>query len=449
MWAVSENGIYDVSLHNTQNPVPVVNFSVQGIEAGYGISTEFTNDASERYLMYADAQNGLHRYEEGVGWDIPTITSEDTTFDVTKVAFVMAWKNRLWFVMQNAGDAWYLPPDAIQGVVEKFTFGSKFTHGGELMGLYNWTIDGGDGVDDFLVAISRGGDVLIYHGTDPILPDFGLRGSWFIGEIPDSRNVTTSYGGDLYVLSIYGITSMRDLLQGTDSSSKIGSPSAKISRFLRKDVQLQKSAHNWALTINPSDGFLQVIAPFDQQGIAYQYTQNLLTQAWGRWTNVPANCAAPWSGEYFFGTTDGSVFIYDEVLDGTLLDGTPGQPVSFQVMTSFQAPENHATHKRVSIIRPIGILAGTASINVKAVFDYNVLETLTEPPPLGLGEGATWDDPDSNWDEDFWDFSLTGAQLPIGALGAGRAYAVAMRGSSSTRLTLLGWDTMYTSGDIL
>jgi hypothetical protein len=118
-------------------------------------------------------------------------------------------------------------------------------------------------------------------------------------------------------------------------------------------------------------------------------------------------------------------------------------------MTSFQAPEQHASLKRVSIIRPIGVLAGTASINVKAVFDYNIGETLNEPPQLGLGEGATWDDPDSNWDEDFWDFSLTGAQVPIGALGIGRSYAVAMRGSSSTRLTVLGWDTLYTSGEIL
>ena len=263
LFAVSENGIWDVTLFNDTSPAQLVTFFTTGPEAGYGVFTEFTNDASERYLMYADAQNGLHRYQENGVWDVSPITSEDGSFDVANVAFVMGWKNRLWFIEQDSGDAWYLPPDAIQGTVTKFTFGSKFTHGGELMGLWNWTVDGGDGVDDFLVAVSRGGDVLVYHGTDPILPDFGLRGSYFIGEVPESRRLGVSHGGELYLLSTYGITSIRDLLQGHEPAHA-GSPSAKISRALRAEVQEGKDEFNWSLHNHPDDGFLQIVTPFDQ-----------------------------------------------------------------------------------------------------------------------------------------------------------------------------------------
>ena len=447
LWAVSENGIYNVTLFNTTTPNEDVTFTVQGAEAGYGVFTEFTNDAAERYLMYADARNGLHRYQEGGVWDIPPIVSDDLTFDVANVAFVMSWKNRLWFIEQDSGDAWYLPPDAIQGTVTKFTFGSKFTHGGELMGLFNWTVDGGDGVDDFLVAVSRGGDVLVYHGTDPILPDFGLRGSYFIGEVPESRRLSVEYGGELYLLSTYGITSIRDLLQGHEPSHVKGSPSAKISRFLRSAIQLGKDEYNWAMHINPADGFLQVVTPLSDQGIAYQYNQNLLTQAWGRWANVPVNCAETWSGDYYFGTLDGQIFLYDGGVDGTLLDGTNGEPISFNLLTSFQAPQTHATYKRVGIIRPIGILAGTASVNVKAVYDYDLSQDLQAPPVLGTGESTEWDA--GIWDKDVWDYSLVGACLPVGALSIGRAFAVAMKGSSATRLNILGWDVMYTEGDYL
>ena len=447
LWAVSENGIWNVSLYNTTTPNQDVVFAVQGDEAGYGVFTEFTNDASERYLMYADASNGLHRYQENVGWDIPPIVSEDLSFDVANVAFVMAWKNRLWFVEQDSGDAWYLPPDAIQGTVTKFTFGSKFTHGGELMGLWNWTVDGGDGIDDFLVAISRGGDVLVYHGTDPILPDFGLRGSYFIGEVPESRRLGVEYGGDLYVLSTYGITSIRDLLQGHEPTHIKGSPSAKISRFLRAAVQIGKDKFQWAMHINPSDGFLQVVTPPDTNGVRLQYNQNLLTNGWGRWVGVPLNCAETWNGDYYFGTDDGQVFLYDGELDGNLLDGTIGEPISFDLLTSFQAPQSHATYKRVGIIRPIGILAGTASINVKAIYDYDLSTILKAPPVLGTGENSIWDT--GIWDKDVWDYTLTGASLPVGAAGIGRAFAVAMKGSSATRLNILGWDVMYTEGDYL
>ena len=446
LWAVSENGIYNVTLFNEQAPTQDVVFAVQGEEAGFGVSTEFTNDAATRYLMYADGANGLHRYVEAGAWDVPVITSLDGTFDVADVAFVMAWKNRLWFIEQDSGDAWYLPPDAIQGVVEKFTFGSKFTHGGELMGLWNWTVDGGDGVDDFLVAISRGGDVLVYYGTDPTLPNFGLRGSYFIGEVPESRRLCVEYGGDLYMLSTFGVTSIRDLLQGHESSHTNG-PAAKISRFLRQAVQDGKDDHNWSMTVHPADGFLQVITPFDQTGAAQQYNQNLLTQGWGRWDGVPLNCAETFNGNYFFGTREGQVFLYDGTLDGTLLDGTVGEPVSFDILTSFQAPNNHSTYKRVGIIRPIGVLAGTASVNVKAVYDYKIETQLAPPPVLTPSAGSLWDE--AVWDEDVWDFTLSGASLPVGAAGIGRAFAVAMKGSSSTRINILGWDVLYTEGDFL
>jgi hypothetical protein len=447
MWAVSENGIYDVTLYNTTAPVEDVTFTEQGDAAGWGVFTEFTNDASDRYLMYADGLNGLHLYQEGVGWSVPVITSEDLTFDVTDVAFVTAWKNRLWFIEESSGDAWYLPPDAIQGVVQKFTFGSKFSHGGDLIGLYNWTVDGGDGIDDFLVAVSRGGDVLIYHGTDPILPDFGLRGSYFIGEVPESRRLTVEYGGELYILSTYGVTSIRSLLQGSAASDPKSSPSAKISRFLRSAVNDYKDDRNWALTIHPADGFLQILTPFTETGRTIQYTQNLLTSGWGRWTNVPANCADTWSGDYYIGTKDGRVLWYEGTQDNTLLDGTPGEPIKFYILTSFQAPENHATLKRVSIIRPIGILAGTATINVKAIFDYNVAPILLDPPAIASGDETLWDT--GVWDLDVWDYLLVGASVPVGALGVGRSFAVAMKGSTATRLNILGWDVLFTTGDIL
>ena len=75
----------------------------------------------------------------------------------------------------------------------KFTFGAKFTYGGALIGVWSWTIDGGSGVDDFLVAISRGGDILIFQGADPSLADFALIGSWFVGEVPDSRKIVDPF----------------------------------------------------------------------------------------------------------------------------------------------------------------------------------------------------------------------------------------------------------------
>lgn len=319
MWAVTENGIFDVTIPDQVNPVQDVVFGNQTEGSGFGVWTEFTNDATDRFLQYADQLNGLWEYSETTGlWTVPSLTGPV----VGDIAFVTTWKNRLWYIEESSGDAWYLAPDSNSGNCTKFTFGSKFKHGGELKAIYNWTIDGGEGVDDLLVAISRGGDVLVYQGTDPATVDgFGLVGSFFIGEIPETRQLGVSYGGELYLLSTYGLTSLRDLLQGVVPSDAGKSPSAKISRFLRDAVSEGKDALNWGLRIHPTDGFLQLIGPYDEPSVAIQYNQNLLTQAWGMWRGVPVNCAETWNAKYYIGDKEGHVWLYDAVTDGKTFAG--------------------------------------------------------------------------------------------------------------------------------
>ena len=460
MWAVTPNGIYNVSLYNTTAPVqdvpgagpvgtdPWTNLSGQ---AGYGVYCETSNDANKRFLFYADGENGLFMYDETLDvWSVPAITAtvpED--FDVTKVAFVTTWKNRLWFVMQDSGDGWYLPPDAIAGTVEKFVFGSKFIKGGDLRCLYSWTIDGGAGMDDYLIAVSHGGDVLVYAGVDPATIDFKMTGSFYIGEAPDSRRLGVDHGSELYLLSVSGLTSVRELLQGAPVETIQGvGPAAKISRFLRQDVKEGKIYPQWDLIVNPSEGFLQIIAPYTQGASAIQYTQNLQTQAWGMWKGVPVNSAGVWNDEYFIGDEFGSVWINDAGRDGTTLADGGGNPIEYDILTSFQVPGgDHSNYKRVGLIRTIGVLAGNSNYNIKPVYDYDISAVVPTPVSLPSQDLSLWDT--ALWDEAIWGESVTGASLITGGSGMGRAVALAMKGSSDTRFTLVGWDVTFTQGGFL
>lgn len=566
LWAVTENGIWDVTIPDQVGPSQDVVFANQTAGAGFGVWTEFTNDATDRFLQYADGRNGLHEYSEDSGlWTVPVLTGPV----VANIAFVTTWKNRLWYIEESSGDAWYLAPDSNSGNCTKFTFGSKFKHGGELKAIYNWTIDGGDGVDDLLVAISRGGDVLIYQGTDPATADgFGLVGSFFIGETPESRRLGVGYGGELYLLSTYGLTSIRDLLQGVVPSVAGKSPSAKISRFLRDAVSEGKDDRNWSLHIHPTDGFLQLIGPYEEPSVALQYNQNLLTTAWGMWRGVPVNSADTWNGKYYIGDKDGHVWLYDGVVDGQtfasqplwtdvavgpnppewtqplalqyLCDGTQlnttafkitaleptvlartyiysytitgwvagmhwvtfgsdtsasipvsgdgtftgsfiadaasdvagvwgdidfegqfenvnirdageaGTPIDFDILTGFHAPNgDHSSYKRVGFIRTLGFIAGRASINVAAIYDYAIETEILLPPQLPVAGENVWDGADSKWDMTTWDYTAKGVSFPLGSMGMGRTVAVAMRGSSDTRLNIIGWDLTYTQGGFL
>jgi hypothetical protein len=574
LWAVTEDGIYNVTTEGTKVSVPEQPFDTPGGVAGWGVWTEFTNDATSRFLFYADEGDGLWEYDEDTEtWARPTITGPT----IEDVAYVTTWKNRLWFVEREAGDAWYMAPDSKSGQATKFTFGSKFQHGGDLRAIYNWTVDGGSGIDDHLVAVSSGGDVLVYKGFDPaIAPESGgltLVGSFFIGEVPNTRRLAESYGGELYLLSTYGLISLRDLLQGVDPSENANSPSAKINRFLRQDVIRLKEDRAWAITVHPADGFLQIIRPYpdsefweNDRDLAIQYNQNLITQAWGAWQRVPVNCATTFQAEYFFGDQDGRVFVNDGTLDRVTLDsddlyqnladtsgqegwvknndndftlaipqalaplsirvpvttvpgatyrvvyevydwtagvhigvigtqffsarntgngiftvdivanvaddfltivgqrdgqqgdlpsfsvrnmevyqlGNRGDPIPFNLLTSYQGLNDHSISKRVGMIRAVGVAGGSLAVTSKAFYDYEILETI-------YGTGADtdfnpgkWDI--SNWDQQFWDSPVNGANYLTGASGMGRAVAIGSRGESDIRITLVGWDLSFTSG---
>jgi len=483
LWAVTQYGIYDVTVSSgavTANivteieeqiitedaldnvvteggapPVQDVVFTVNTLPSGYGVYTEWTNDASIHYLFYADSANGIHQYTEAFGWVLPTGWTYDDPdnpgtsipFPIDKVAFVMAHKLRIWVILQDSDDAWYSPIASVSGDFTKFTFGAKMPHGGYLQGLWTWSLDGGDGVDDFLVGVSRGGDVLVYKGSDPSLPDWTSAGAWFIGETPKSRRLVNAYGSDMYILSTYGITNLRDLLQGSSADYNRSSPSAKINRFLRADIESSKDFYGWSMTAYPGDGFLQVITPPPSNTPYIQYNQNTSTKAWGFWRDVPAQCGQTWNGEYFMGG-EGVVYIYDGAKDGVTLNGDVGTPIEFQTLTSFQTPDkSHSTYKRCAMIRTVGILAGTASITVKPVFDYNVSPNLIIPPIIENTGDNYWHS--GIWNSSVWGFGLKGRNYPSATLGHGRVIAIGMSGQASSRINVVGWDVAYSTGGFL
>ena len=444
LFAVTADGIYDVTTDGATAPTRVVTFADTNLNAGYASWTEMTLDNGDQKLFVADERNGLHIYDEDTDvWSIPAFTGVNSA----DIAFVMLHKQRLWAIPKGGTDAYYGPVDSIAGTFTKFTFGSKFKYGGELLCLTNWTLDGGDGLDDYLVGVSRGGDVLAYRGSDPSSPDWTLTGSFFIGEVPNSRQITQGHGGQLFILSTFGVTSIQDLVQGVDPSDNSKSQSAKINRILRQRVIDKKQFEGWAIITHPADGFLQIIEPWVNAADAIQYNQNLLTQAWGYWRNIPMKCGETWAAGYYMGGPDGQVYVYDGTLDNTTIAEGAGAGVEFSVLTSFQAVGDHATYKMNGLIRVVGVVGGDVSYNMKSVWDYDILDEANPPAGGSATSPATWDS--AVWDAGEWDGPVNGAYKIEGGSGIGRTLAVAMKGESQSRITIVGWDLTVTTGGFL
>lgn len=457
LFAVTNEGIWNVTVLDT--PVLVLDFldvdngGDTSTAAGYGVYTHFTTDANSELLFYADFANGLFQYSEGTdSWTRTpdfTATGPINPPPSEDIIFITSHKKQLWFFADGATAAWYLPDAAIAGDASEFTFGGKFNHGGGLGGIYSWTIDGGEGVDDYLVVVSRAGDVIPYKGIDPQSDTtWSSKGQYFIGATPRGVRFASEHGGDLLLLSVYGLIGMGDLVVGVDGKD-VGAltETQKISFIIRQQMEETRNEEGWDVRFIPSQGAILIAEPEREDGTFRQYFFNTSTRGWGYWRGVPINAFDEWKGEVYFGTKEGKVYIMDANLDNVLLSPPPGPngtPIDFSMLTTYQDLGEPALFKRAKYVRADFVASVAPTVTTKVLFDFNLNEVTQLDPNLFVG-GARWDA--ELWDQALWTSGVPeGFNTLAGSWGLGRYVAIAMRGNSNTSTTLIGWDLVWDTG---
>lgn len=450
LFAVTNEGIWNVT-DSAGTPVLMQAFTNTTDEAGYGVYTHYVGNNEADVLFYADSLNGLYQYDAGTDtWSRPTGITGPVLEDVN---FIVSHKQRLWLIEENSTKAWYLAPGAIAGAATEFFFGAKFRHGGNLVGLYNWTIDGGAGVDDYLVSVSSTGDILPYQGDDPATTAWTLVGTYFVGKVPRGGNIGSEHGGELYIMSSYGLVSMTNLLKGLETvasgaSADSNGISSKISQFIRTQMKRTIDEYGWAVRVIPSEGGILISTPLEYAREPIQYFYNIATSSWGMWRGLPIQAFDTWNNNVVIGLDDNRVGFMDVDLDDVKLtppaEGGNGVPIEWSILSSFSPLDNPALYKRVKLIRPDFLSVYEPDYMVSARYDYSLLEA-------GLFAPVFFDDP-GLWDTGLWDSALWGSETNgnftsvQGAWGTGRYVAITMKGRSKATTRFVGWDIIYDVG---
>jgi hypothetical protein len=368
------------------------------------------------------------------------------TADPGNFAFVTIFKNRPFFVEKNTARAYYLTAGTLYGTLTRFEFATKFKSGGDLVGLWNWTYDGGSGMDDSLVGVSSGGDVVIYQGTDPdSASTFRLQGVWGVGAMPKGRDIVTNRGGDVFLLTRTGALPLSELVSGkpldTDKYA-----TAKIHNLINALMLSKASMRGWSLRTHPEDNSLIITVPTTDGANTEQLAMSLSRKSWGRYRDLPILSCESWVGKLYYGTDDGVVGINDGYVDGvTLADPSAYTPITFSGIGSFQGLGN-GNQKQVQMIRPL-ILSDSAVPNIRAEARYRYNMTEIQNIPLAtLGDGG-WDG--ALWDADVWSGDYAASQPVYGAAGMGTDFAIAFKGTVTTRCVIVGFDVSFTQGGFL
>ncbi len=445
LFCANSDGIYDVSA-STTTPAKVVNWSIKSSPAGRCSFSQFTNDGGGHFMLVADEENGLQLYTESTdSWSVPAIVGP--AGGAADIAFVMSWKNRMWYIEKDSTSSWYSDVGVFGGTLTEFNFGSRFRYGGILAVLADWTLDSGEGPDDYLVAVSSAGDVIVYAGTDPSSSaTFGIIGLWFVGAVPFGRRVTSLYGGDMLLLSTYGLISMGALLQGKDPFSLEASLTWKIQAFLNQAMGRSRDLFGWEVKIHPSLSRLVISSPKENTIPHTQYVYDLNLKAWSIWNDVPILTSEQYQSEFFFGADTINVWRVKGTIDNVELTNPNPIQIDWQLLTSYQDMDSPEQFKRMQFIRPIFLAQSFPSYTVRALYDYDISQLPSPPNASAFGVGI-WDT--GLWSIDIWGGGSAAFQPARGAYGIGKTMAIALRGRSQVETTLIAIGIMWDDGGLL
>lgn len=406
------------------------------------------NTTGGNFLCCVQQGSGYWTYDAAGGWinRVPTFPDSTTPQDIS---FIFAWKRRIWFLKRNSAQAYYLPIDALTGATAMFDFGPVLQRGGYLHALASWTYDGGSGMDDALVIVSSQGDMLVYKGTDPAsVTTFELKGRWYVGRMPSGRRNISQQGGDVYIITEYGIVSVSDFVSGKITAPSSQSTAAgKYNLSLAQYVSKYLTAEFWFLCPVPSENILLVGAPFLNPYLnIYQcFVQSQPSGGWSTITGIEPLCGDMYNGNFIYGTRDGYLNVgFYKFLDGDTYDEAgDGSEVTGRFLSGFFDYGSPTKNKRATRVRLLGLSDGVPAWAVKLKNEYDLSEFPSVTSPLS-SLPSFWDV--ALWDLGAWLITSITFKKWVGVASFGKKLAtqVAIRGSGYTLVT--DYEVTFTEG---
>jgi len=252
-------------------------------------------------------------------------------------------KQRLWFVEKGTLRVWYAENAGnVSGTLQSFDLSQVCRFGGYLVAVADWTLDGGQGIDDLTVFITSEGEVLVYSGSNVNdADDWKLRGLYKIS-CPIGYDCCLSYHGDVVIITHDGYISLSAALAIDKASASEVAFSDIIRDLVMKRTKIYASKTGWQGIIYAAGGYALFNVPL-HKGFE-QHVININTGAWCRFTDINSHCWAEFNKRLYFGSDDG-VYLFDEGYSDN------GEPIIGEVVQAY-TDLGSSRLKKVQLINP-------------------------------------------------------------------------------------------------
>lgn len=403
-------------------------------------SLNFTNSSGTTYLCCFNGVDGP-RYWDSSAWTTITAASSPAITGITPTQIINAisFKRRMYLVQKDSLKFWYLPVDSVGGLAKSFDLAGIADKGGYIMSIATWTLDSGEGMDDYFVIVTSEGQALVYKGTDPSSSTtWSLAGVWNLGE-PIGRRCLMKFQGEILFISVDGVFPLSQELIAS-RADPTAALTYKIRSAMSSATALYKTNYGWQLLHYPQANMLLLNVPIAEGSTQEQYAMNTITKAWGRFQAVDANCWCIFNEKPYFGG-NGIVGEFWQVLDDN------GSDIAFDVQQAFSYFGTKRL-KQFKSMRPNLLSNGSPEILMGVNVDFDTT------PITGTASFTPTTSP--LWDTAVWDSSVWGSDNLLAYLdwqtvhGVGTTAAPRMKGQvQGIELRFAASDHLYENGGVI
>jgi len=345
------------------------------------------------------------------------MTAAITGVDPAAICDVEAFKGRLWLTLEDSTRVAYLGIEAIQGAATTFELGSVMTMGGVILTIGTWSLDGGDGPDDYLVFVTTKGQVIVYSGLDPENADsWSLVGVYEIGT-PVGRRCLMKMGADLAIICVDGVKPLSQVMGLDRSLQRRQTITQRISTAIAEAARSYAGNFGWQMLTYPRGSRAILNVPIIESELSHQYVMNTDTGAWCRFTGQNAACWAVFQDRLFFG-------VRGQVMEADVTGSDTDGPIVGDIKTAFQYGGGSATLKRYTMAQPL--MNAEDGINIAIGVDTDFADGLElRPLPSNVAEVSRWGS--FVWGRDPWAQPVTQRRDWIPIQGYGQCAAVRVR----------------------
>jgi hypothetical protein len=316
-------------------------------------------------------------------------TTGGTTYTIDSKNFIHVnlFKHRLYFTEKNTMKVWYMPVDSLGGDAYPLDFGGIARNGGFVQGMATWTLDAGQGADDYAVFATNMGEVIVYNGTDPTdATTWVLKGVWQLGYI-FSRRFFHKFAGDILLLTQDGLVPLASALQSSRLDPRINITD-KIYYEISQEADAYSNEYGWQCIYYAKPNMLLINIP--NPAGTEQYVMHTISKAWCNFTGIDTTVFELHNDDLYFG---GNGFV-GKFWDGFADDNQPISATCQQAYSYFDLP---GQQKRFTMIRPTFLVdAGAPGVYAGINTDFQTQNNLGQvsfqsvPTTVGIWDLGKW-----------------------------------------------------------